>query len=135
MALLLVVATQSAQAQTYTVLHRFHGKDGGELEAGLVRDSAGNLYGATTLGGNGYGVVFKVDKTGHQTVLYAFTGEADGGTPEDRLIRDAEGNFYGTAQSGGNYGYGVVFELDMTGKETVLYSFTGGAEGENPKPV
>jgi hypothetical protein len=30
-------------------------------------------------------------------------------------------------------GYGVVFELDSTGNYTVLYRFTGGADGGNPR--
>ena len=51
--------------------------------AGVIRDSAGNLYGTTSNGGgaSGAGVVFKVDTSGHETVLYTFTGGADGGTP------------------------------------------------------
>jgi hypothetical protein len=29
-------------------------------------------------------------------------------------------------------GCGTVFKVDTTGKETVLYSFTGGTDGETP---
>ena len=90
-------------AGTETVLHSFSGTggDGSEPFAGLVRDAQGNLYGTTVLGGdtacnppNGCGTVFKVDTSGSETVLYAFTG-ADGAGPEAGLVRDAQGNLYG----------------------------------------
>jgi len=46
-------------------------------------------------------------------------------------VRDASGNLYGTTYSGGHT-YGTVFKLDASGKETVLHSFTGGADGQYP---
>jgi len=80
--------------------------------------------------------VFKLDRAGKETVLYSFTGATDGGTPFSDLIRDDDGNLYGTASSGGERGClgggfycGVVFEVDRTGKETVLHTFTGGTDG------
>jgi uncharacterized repeat protein (TIGR03803 family) len=104
----------------------------------VIRDSAGNLYGTTTAGGtSGKGVVFQVDSTGLETVLYSFTGGADGSSPYAGVVRDTAGNLYGTTYYGGasscpSLGCGVVFKLDTTGHETVLYSFTGGADGGNP---
>jgi uncharacterized repeat protein (TIGR03803 family) len=106
------------------------GSDGANPYAGLVRDASGNLYGTTFHGGssacsNGCGVVFKVDKAGKETVLYSFTGSGgDGAYPVAGLLRDAKGNLYGTTYQGGASGYGTVFMLDTTGKETVLFSFT-----------
>jgi uncharacterized repeat protein (TIGR03803 family) len=109
-----------------TVLHRFTGGADGRNPglAGLVRDSAGNLYGATATGGftggvcapNGCGTVFKLDTTGKKTVLHSFTGKADGAYPDAGLVRDAAGNLYGTTYSGGDLacgggGCGVVFKL------------------------
>jgi uncharacterized repeat protein (TIGR03803 family) len=122
---------------TETVLHSFRGGDGAYSRAGVIRDSAGNLYGTTCFGGaSGAGVVFKLDATG-ETVLYSFTGGADGGYPEAGLLRDSAGNLYGTASGGGltncGGGCGVVFKVDTTGTETVLYSFTGGADGSEPE--
>src|SRR5580658_6853701 len=128
------IGTPTAQAQTYTVLHRFKDTDGAFPYAGLIRDSAGNLYGTTESGGaSNYGVVFKVDTTGMETVLYTFTG-AGGGLPfYGHLIGDSAGNLYGTTVIGGASNWGVVFKLDTTGMETVLYNFTGGADGGWPK--
>jgi uncharacterized repeat protein (TIGR03803 family) len=116
------------------VLYSFSGgTDGHQPQAGgLVSDAAGNLYGTTYLGGAyGQGVLFKLDATGRETVLHAFTGGSDGQNPDANLIRDAEGNLYSTA-FGGMYGWGVVFKIDSSGKETVLYSFTGGTDGGTP---
>ena len=101
-------------------------------EVSGVRDSAGDLYGTTYEGGtSNAGVVFELDTSGHETVLYSFTSGADGGYPDAGVIRDSAGNFYGTTFSGGT-GSGVVYKLDTAGHETVLYSFTGGVAGGNP---
>ncbi len=69
------------------------------------------------------------------SVLYSFT-VADGDDTKPGLVRDKEGNLYGTTVQGGNLscnaapsGCGVVFKIDTTGTETVLHSFTGGADG------
>jgi uncharacterized repeat protein (TIGR03803 family) len=114
------------------VLHAFSGgSDGGyPYFGGLVRDSAGNLYGTTSFGGahQYFGVVFKINKAGTQTVLYTFTGGADGGQPNASVIRDSAGNLYGTTVAGGAFGHGTIFKLDKTGNETVLYSFMGGTD-------
>jgi uncharacterized repeat protein (TIGR03803 family) len=130
--------------QKETVLYQFTGgEDGAFPFAGVVRDWGRNLYGTTEggggtgCGGSGCGTVFKVDTTGKETVLYAFTGGPDGGLPLGGLVRDGAGNLYGTTYSGGNAtectgGCGVVFKLDTTGTETVLHTFTGGADGSNP---
>ena len=122
-----------------TVLYSFtHGADGANPAAGLIR-AQGNLYGTTFWGGvYDYGTVFELSSTGQETVLYGFTGGNDGGNSGAGLIRDAQGNLYGTAESGGDMsscdglGCGVVFKLSSTGQETVLHSFTGGADGAIP---
>jgi uncharacterized repeat protein (TIGR03803 family) len=125
-----------------TVLYSFRNGDGAYPNS-VIRDSAGNLYGTTYGGGppsfcfgSGCGVVFKVDTTGKETVLYTFTGGADGANPYAGLVRDAKGNLYGTTSYGGDMaackgGCGVVFKLDKTGKETVLHRFMG-ADGASP---
>ncbi len=126
-------------AGNQTVLYAFTGKtDGGSPNAALIRDAAGNLYGTTTDGGirncyvsYGCGVIFKVNTSNQETVLYRFTDETDGKMPEG-LIADAAGNLYGTTYDGGIYGIGCVFELDTAGTLTVLYSFPGGADSSDP---
>ena len=129
------VTTQSAQAQTLHVLYNFAGSsDGGDPYASLIRDAAGNLYSTFGYGGGTSfsGGVFKVAPDGTETVLYSFTGGADGAFPEAALIRDNAGNLYGTTTQGGSDNIGVVFKVDPSGTETVLHSFTGGADGVIP---
>ncbi len=116
-----------------TVLYSFTGGADGSSPNGVIRDSAGNLYGTTYQGGaSNAGVVFKIDTSGNETVLYTFTGGADGGGPYGPLVRDSKGNFYGTTYQGGASNVGVVFKIDKSGNETVLYTFTGGADGGYP---
>src|ERR1039457_2108774 len=117
-----------------TVLYTFTAwPDGAYPQAGVIRDSAGNLYGTTYQGGTGgAGTVYEVDTTGHEVVLYSFPAEASGGFPHAGVIRDSAGNLYGTTYFRGRANAGVVYKLDTTGNETVLYSFTGGADGGAP---
>ena len=110
--------------------------DGVYPESGLVGDDRGNFYGTTAAGGKyGYGTVFKLSKTTgtwKETILYNFTGLADGAYPSGRLIIDAQGNLYGTTPGGGAYTCGTVFRVAPNGEESVLYSFTGLADGDGP---
>lgn len=119
-----------------TTLHSFSGSpDGYGPLAGLIKDSDGDLYGTTAYGGlSSFGTIFKVSKTGVETVLYRFRGyPSDGANPQAGLVRDAAGNLFGTTQFGGPgpcqdnngnpQGCGTVFMLSNTGVETVLHSF------------
>jgi uncharacterized repeat protein (TIGR03803 family) len=114
---------------TETVLYNFSytNGDGANPFGSLIRDAAGNLYGAANYGGpNGQGLVFKLDHNGKQTVLHNFTGGTkDGCAPYAGLIRDKAGNLYGTTVACGAYGYGMVFKLIAAGKERILHSFAG----------
>jgi uncharacterized repeat protein (TIGR03803 family) len=128
-----------------SVLHSFHGApDGAQPFAGLIMDTAGNLYGTTLSGGtgtildcgDGCGTVFKLDLSGTETVLYSFKGSPDGSNPNAGLIMDAAGNLYGTTSTGGGAcspsGCGTVFKLDPSGTESVLYSFQDSPDGALP---
>jgi uncharacterized repeat protein (TIGR03803 family) len=116
-----------------TVLHSFTGgADGVFPAAGLIQDAAGNLYGTTSEGGTGNeGTVFKVDKAGNESVLYAFRNTVGGAYPQSGVIRDSSGNVYGTTATGGVAGFGTVFRIDASG-ETILHSFNGLTDGEDP---
>jgi uncharacterized repeat protein (TIGR03803 family) len=110
---------------TFTVLYTFTGGvDGGRPIGGLSMDYNGNLYGATTTGGDANcncGVVFKVAPNGVESVLHAFTGGNDGAKPAGGLLK-GKGNdhyLYGTTANGGDsscnapYGCGTVFKVKM----------------------
>jgi uncharacterized repeat protein (TIGR03803 family) len=128
---LVPAAAAAGTGQNFKALYTFSGgADGGTPTAPLVQDAAGNLYGTTESGGTGInGTVFKLDTRGKEKVLYNFTGGADGGSPWAGLVLDSQGNLYGTTFGGGNFNCGVIFKLSKNGKETVLYSFTGGSDG------
>lgn len=116
------------------------GSDGSQPRTDLVPDGKGNHYGATYFGGTCCGVIFKIDSTGKETVLYAFQGGSDGGYPTGPIVLDSSGDVFGTTRFGGlpgcTYtgfnGCGTIFKIDPSGNETVLYSFTGGADGGVP---
>ncbi len=111
--------------------------DGTDPEGGVVLDAQGNLYGTSSGGGaSNNGTVFKLSAAGEETVLYSFTGAGgDGAFPMAGLAMDTQGNLYGTTYGGGDptcglqgwKGCGIVFKVDTSGNETVLYTFTGNA--------
>jgi uncharacterized repeat protein (TIGR03803 family) len=126
---------------TETVLHSFQGgtADGANPIAGVVLDSAGNIYGTTAQGGTaGQGTVYLLspqpDGTWEETLLYSFQGGNDAAAPNSTLAMDAAGNLYGTAGGGAN-SQGTVFKLTHSGgqwTESLLHSFTGGLDGGQP---
>jgi uncharacterized repeat protein (TIGR03803 family) len=129
------------KSHTKTVLHSFTGgiTDGSYPFAGVIQDEAGNLYGTTengaSDGGAGWGGVFKVDRAGTETLLLSFSGSGVGGDSRAGLIWDEQGNLYSTTIDLGNQGCscGTIFELDSTGKPSVLHDFSGyPTDGANP---
>jgi uncharacterized repeat protein (TIGR03803 family) len=127
---------------TETLLHAFGFNDGGSPNAGLIFDSAGNLYGEGTSGGNpscNCGIIFRLApvQPGKWTyrAIHIFNTK-NGENPEGGLILDAAGNLYGTTAAGGSHSgcfnggsCGTVFELqpqpDGPWTEKVLHSFDG----------
>jgi uncharacterized repeat protein (TIGR03803 family) len=103
-------------AWTESIVYRFREVYRGDNpQAGLVVDSAGNLYGTTFLGGAGGGTVFELSlKKGLWTerILNAFVANSSTGSfPKAALIFDASGNLFGTTSQGGTSNSGTVFEL------------------------
>ncbi len=85
--------------------------------ARLTMDSAGNLYGTTSQGGQfGAGSVFKLTPalgSWTYTSLHDFTGGEDGSEPGTRVLLDSQGNVYGTTVFGGTSGQGVAFRISQ----------------------
>jgi uncharacterized repeat protein (TIGR03803 family) len=117
----------------YAFCSQVNCSDGASPQAGLI-EMNGTLYGTTSNGGNGGGVVFAFDpSTDKETVLYSFCSQqkcTDGNSPRSGLL-NVNGTLYGTTIGGGNAGAsfcgsgcGTVFSLNPgTGMETVLYTF------------
>jgi uncharacterized repeat protein (TIGR03803 family) len=129
------VAVPRAAAQSLTSLYSFTGNaDGSNPVSGLLQDSAGNFYGTTATGGQGFGTVYKLSSAGAFTVLYSFTGGSDGSSPFAGLVMDSAGNLYGAARYGGADSAGTIFKLNpaTANSFTVLHTFTGASDGGYP---
>jgi uncharacterized repeat protein (TIGR03803 family) len=121
-----------------TVLYSFCSSpsctDGGQPYDTPVTDSAGRLFGTTTIGGGTSGglggTVYSI--TGmNESVTYAFcpaSGCADGAEPTAPVVLDNEGHIFGTALEGGagNPRSGVLFAISGS-SEQVLHSFCSEA--------
>ena len=103
-----------SKSGTLTVLHSFANAPDGSFPFGTpVMDGKGNLFGTTDAGDpDQVGIVWKVSKNEHETILHSFTpGGVDGVNPAYSLVLDSAGNVYGTTESGGSSNQGVVFEI------------------------
>ncbi|MGP0096238.1 MAG: choice-of-anchor tandem repeat GloVer-containing protein [Terriglobales bacterium] len=122
---------------TETVLYSFGGvPDGSEPQYNLVMDGAGNLYGATSLGGPGEcnGTVFELSPSESGwtfTLLYAFNGgNNDGCVPSsDLFLRN--GYLYGTTGDGGPANAGTIFVVPTSGGRDAVWTFNG-TNGDAP---
>ncbi len=143
---------------TETILYSFLGGSDGSIPlAGLISDGQGGFYGVTTAGGDGpcdftnldlgvpgCGTAFHLTPPAQgqtnwsETVIYSFQ-DSDGAFPGSRLLIDsATGVLYGMTYLGGAFGVGTIYSLTPPAQgqsnwtESVLHSFTGGADGGNP---
>jgi uncharacterized repeat protein (TIGR03803 family) len=128
------------------VLQPVSGTRPGTVNAGLVRDSHGNLYGAATGGRNNTGYVFQIVPVGDPvynqwtfSVIYNFQAANDAAAPTSSLVIDSAGNLYGASYFN-NSGNGSVFQLKPPATkggawtESVLYTVdspTGVIVGRN----
>ena len=145
---LLLLSAAAAHAQQFQVIHDFmnHG-DGGNPYSGLT-PFHGKFFGTTA------GTVFSLELEGSSWILntlfnlpgYPYNG---GSWIMAKVVVGPDGALYGTTYEGGvlhgcvnGNGCGVVFKLQPPAtfchgiqcfwKQTVLHTFTGGADGGNP---
>lgn len=131
------IAYKMTTAGAETVLYSFKAAttDAVGPQAGVIQDSAGNLYGTADGGGNNsFGAIFKITPEGAETVLYSFCSVntasencTDGSYPSTGLIWGADGNIYGATGSGGLHDLGTLFKMTPAGTLTVMHSFCGEA--------
>jgi uncharacterized repeat protein (TIGR03803 family) len=111
---------------------------GSAPQAGLIIDSAGNLYGATDGVGTSSAEVFELSPSGNGwtlSTLHSFTTNRFDFGPVGNLVMDHSGNLYGATYSLGSHSEGNIFELTPSGSGwtyTDLYDFTGGSDGSGP---
>jgi uncharacterized repeat protein (TIGR03803 family) len=117
--------TPSGKSYSETVIHSFAGGTGaGSPTGALVLDDAGDLFGVSSGGASGAGVVYKLTPKGSRYVIslvYSFNGETDGFRPLGPLLIDSQGQLFGTTAAGGTgpcndgptgpTGCGTVFEI------------------------
>jgi uncharacterized repeat protein (TIGR03803 family) len=117
----------------FSVLYRFHGSADGGNPVSVLLGPAGNLYGVTDSGGDlkcsvvftsGCGTIFKIDNAGKFSVLHTFRPNPVTNPMYNNLFLDSKGNIYGSNQENAFSEAGFLFELDTTGKYTVLYTFS-----------
>jgi uncharacterized repeat protein (TIGR03803 family) len=127
-------------AQIYTPLYDF-GTGSGDPhtpQGHFAQARDGNLYNTSSTGGEyGYGTVFQLTPSGKMRVVWSFTGAGakggpPGGHPTSGLTLGTDGDLYGTTIEDGTNYKGTVFRLTTGGNLTVLYNFTGEADGESP---
>ncbi len=118
------------------------GEDGGNPIGGLIFDSAGNLYGTTTNGGdsdNPDGTAFQIMPSGGgwiYHVIWTF-GPFTVVNADDKLLIDSAGNLYGTTFYNGAHNDGTIYELVRSGDHWVstdLHDF-GGSDGAFPMSI
>jgi uncharacterized repeat protein (TIGR03803 family) len=127
---------------TESILHSFSNFNRGvEPEAPLLFDTAGHIFGTAPSGGNGGGVIFRlnhVDGVWNYEAAYTFklynakNGSTDGQLPQG-LVMDDAGILYGATGGGGTCaanptgGCGTIFKLTPNSgggwSEQILYNF------------
>jgi uncharacterized repeat protein (TIGR03803 family) len=136
---ILKVSPSGQATELYAFTHGSPKNKYGPIPTGLTRDAKGIFYGTTGGGGRyGLGSVFKLTPSGDEGTLHSFGSGTDGAGPSRGPTIDSAGNLYGTTQFGGGSanclggGCGAIYKVTPSGSETVLYSFTAGADGAFP---
>jgi uncharacterized repeat protein (TIGR03803 family) len=147
-----ILLSPNAFASQFTGLHNFLAKPGEFPNSGLIIGPDGGFYGTTGMSGGSQcfplcGAVFEIKQTStgwQYHIVHNFRGpNHDGESPIGPLLFDNVGNLYGTTSAVNSTGCftrhtdcGTVFKLSPTSKggweETILYRFTGRADGAWP---
>ena len=110
--------------------------------SGLIFDSAGNLYGTTSLGGTeGVGTVYELSPSSggawtERDIVDFPASCSPVCKPESGVILDSAGNLFGTTPYSGAYNFGSAYEVspngDGTWTLTGLHDFGSGTDGLYP---
>ncbi len=146
--LLLTIFASAASAQVFkTVLSFPGGTEGAEPPSASIMVSLGNIFGATSQGGNtacssplGCGLIYQLTPGGSETVLYSFGGASmnDGASPNVPAINPITHQIEGTTSGGGTNtaacpnGCGTAYAIDSDGQETILHVFAGSPDANLP---
>jgi uncharacterized repeat protein (TIGR03803 family) len=133
-----VVSPSGTVGWTGTVIHTFTGspKDGSGLTSAPVLDSAENLFGVTSSGGHGTGVLYQLIRPFQQNgkwkekVRFGFGKCNKGPCNPSGIVLDANDNIFGSYSGDGKTHPGAIFEFSIPNgkdwyKETILWTFNG----------
>ena len=99
-----------------SVIYRFKGEPDGSMPYSSLTDINGEFYGTTGYGGAKLGgTVFKIDSSGHESVLYSLPRNS---IPQGGPLYD-NGALYGTTTNDGTANHGTVFKVTLDGKGTI----------------
>jgi len=108
--------------------------DGSAPKGPVMFGQDGNLYGTTSAGGSGNGVIYQLNpNTGAYKILHTFplVGQTspDGSASESGLVQGSDGFLFGVTKSGGANGAGTLFKVSTAGTGfQVLWSFGNGLQ-------
>lgn len=119
-------------SRSYSILAPFNSTPPSMFNSGVIADASGNLWGATTSGGNfAAGTVFEyVAATQTLNTVASFNSATTGYNPMGSLAMDASSNLYGTTWGGGSGG--TVFEYNASSHTLSTLAGFGAAVGTLP---
>jgi uncharacterized repeat protein (TIGR03803 family) len=108
----------------------------GEYLGGAVRDSAGNLYGVTALGGDagGYGGIVEL-AAGSRTITPVASFDysiANGNNPIPELALDPAGDLFGVTPFSGEFGGGTIYEVAAGSNSVTVIAALNSQTGDQP---
>ena len=117
----MLISNIPAFGQTLTTIYNFGSRsgDGAGPGSGVILDKAGNLFGATGVGGvaGSNGIIFELSPPAvagdpwTETIVHRFFGGLDGKNPESRPIMTSRGALLGTTSRGGVDNLGMAYVL------------------------
>jgi uncharacterized repeat protein (TIGR03803 family) len=119
----------------YNFSENHNGTDANEPYGSLLLDTNGLMYGMTYYGGNsGLGTIFSFSPvTDSEKVLYSMTDTTIGYSPTGNLIQASNGLLYGNTTAGGLYGFGTIFNYDITRDTVILLHSFNNTDGNYPR--
>jgi uncharacterized repeat protein (TIGR03803 family) len=132
----IIILSPTGSGYEQSAVVDFTGGAGTDPTAGLLAVGT-KLYTAAEVGQYTFGTIDALDESDPADLasVYAFKGpRKDGAEPGSSLVADAAGALYSTTNSGGVKNLGTVFRFDpQSGAESVLWSFHGKKDGQDPK--
>ena len=132
------------RAASVSVIYSFKGPPGDGLNPqSPLLNINGALYGTTSFGGPGSGVVYTVTTAGAEKILYEFKGSPDGYALASGQLVALGKSLYGATVLGGpipsacatelgDFGCGTAFAISEAGVEIFSKPFRGSPDGAQP---